>query len=62
MASQWNFDEIINRKKSDSIKWNDKFLKEYFKGEDLLPLWVADMDFRAPQPVIDALVDRARHQ
>ncbi len=57
----YNFDQVIDRRKTDSIKWNDEFLKEYFKGENLLPLWVADMDFRAPQPVIDALVARAKH-
>ena len=30
-----------------------------FVGKDVVPLWVADMDFRSPQPVIDALVERA---
>jgi cystathionine beta-lyase len=61
MNDKWNFDEVIDRRDSDSIKWDSDFLKEYFKGEDLLPLWVADMDFRSPQPVIDALINRAAH-
>ncbi len=50
----WNFDEIIDRRASDSIKWN------YF-DEDVLPMWVADMDFRAPQVVVDALLKRVQH-
>jgi len=50
----WNFDEIIDRKLSDSIKW------KYF-AEDVLPMWVADMDFRAPDVVIEALMKRVQH-
>ncbi|HSM25880.1 MAG TPA: PatB family C-S lyase [Anaerolineaceae bacterium] len=50
----YNFDEQINRRNSDSIKWN-------FYEEDVLPFWVADMDFRSPQPVIDALEGRIKH-
>ncbi len=50
----YNFDEIIDRTKSNSYKWD-------VYGEGVLPLWVADMDFRSPQPVIDALVERAQH-
>ncbi|MHA2306404.1 MAG: MalY/PatB family protein [Candidatus Hodarchaeales archaeon] len=56
-----NFDEVIDRANTGSMKWDPAFLKEHFGKEDLLPLWVADMDFRAPQPVIDALVKRAQH-
>ncbi len=59
--TKWNFDIVIDRRNTDSIKWDSEFLKKYFKGEDLLPLWVADMDFPSPQPVIDALVTRAKH-
>jgi cystathionine beta-lyase len=51
---QYNFDEIIDRQKSDSIKWN-------LFDKDVLPFWVADMDFRSPQPVIDALEARVKH-
>jgi cysteine-S-conjugate beta-lyase len=50
----YNFDQIIDRKKSDSVKWN------YFDA-DVLPMWVADMDFISPEPVIRALEERARH-
>ncbi|MCR5491948.1 MAG: hypothetical protein K6F32_07470 [Bacilli bacterium] len=47
------FDEAVERMGTDSCKWNGK--------ESELPMWVADMDFRSPQPVIDALEKRVRH-
>ena len=50
----YDFDRVINRQGSDSAKWG-----EY--DDDVLPLWVADMDFPSPQPVIDALCERTRH-
>ncbi|NLC67178.1 MAG: cystathionine beta-lyase, partial [Clostridium sp.] len=40
---KYNFDKIVNRKGTDSIKWNN--LKDNYGSEDLLPMWVADMDF-----------------
>ena len=55
----YNFDQIINRENTDSVKWN--FNKECFGAEDVLPMWVADMDFAAPQPVIEALIRRVKH-
>jgi cystathionine beta-lyase len=48
-----NFDEVLDRRPTDSVKWN-------YYG-DALPLWVADMDFRAPEPVIRALHQRVEH-
>jgi len=51
---QFNFDELIDRRSSGSIKW-------HYYNEDVLPMWVADMDFRSPQPVIDALQQRVDH-
>ncbi len=56
---KYNFDEPIDRHGTACEKWD--FLKERFGQEDLLPLWVADMDFQSPKPVIDALVSRANH-
>ncbi len=53
------FDEIIDRKNTGSEKWDS--CDRIFGGENLLPLWVADMDFRAPKPVLDALAERAAH-
>lgn len=53
------FDEIINRKNTGSEKWDH--CDKIFGGENLLPLWVADMDFRTPPEVIDALSQKAAH-
>ena len=53
-TTQYNFDIIPNRRDSDSGKWN-----EY--DQDVLPLWVADMDFVSPQPVLRALHERVDH-
>ncbi|MEX3937803.1 MalY/PatB family protein [Paraburkholderia phymatum] len=51
------FDEAINRKNTNSLKWEsgERFLKANELEMQPLPMWVADMDFKAPQPVIDAL-------
>ncbi|RDI36919.1 cystathionine beta-lyase [Falsibacillus pallidus] len=54
-----NFDEQINRQNTSSVKWDA--LKNVFGKEDLLPMWVADMDFRPPSAVIDALKERLEH-
>ncbi|HOO31981.1 MAG TPA: MalY/PatB family protein [Thermotogota bacterium] len=56
---QYDFDEIIERKGTKTFKWD--FLKEIFGDSELTSMWVADMDFKAPQPVIDAVVERAEH-
>ncbi|MER2598297.1 MAG: MalY/PatB family protein [Caldilineales bacterium] len=63
-----NFDQEINRAGTHAIKWEMVKRGERFEpvdfdapGPRLLPLWVADMDFRCPQPVIDALTARAQH-
>lgn len=56
---KYDFDTINDRKCFNSVKWNE--LKEKFGSDDLVPLWVADMDFKSPQPVIDALINAARH-
>lgn len=54
-----NFDVLINRKGTRSEKWD--YLKEVFGEGDLLPMWVADMDFLSPGPVIEAVKKRACH-
>jgi cystathionine beta-lyase len=51
----YNFDEIIPRRNSNSIKW------DAVSNDDVLPFWVADMDFRTATPIIDALEKRVRH-
>jgi cystathionine beta-lyase len=55
----YNFDEIIDRRNTNSLKYD--FARERGFPEGLLPMWVADMDFRAPQPVLDRLVAVAQH-
>ena len=49
------FDKIISRLNTDSVRW-DKYNK------DIIPLWVADMDFETPQCVIDAITKRLDHK
>ena len=49
------FDTPLDRRNSDSIKWGK------YAGRDVLPLWVADMDFAAPPPVLAALHRRIEH-
>ncbi len=51
---QYDFDQLINRADSDCVKWN------YFQRE-VLPLWVADMDFHSPDSIIEALHARVEH-
>jgi cysteine-S-conjugate beta-lyase len=50
----YNFDQVIERRGTDSFKW-----KKY--GDDVLPLWVADMDFLSAEPIRQALHERAEH-
>src|SRR5688572_11589649 len=49
------FDECPDRRGPSSEKW------ERWAGQDVIPAWVADMDFRSPPPVIAALQERAAH-
>ena len=57
--AKYNFDEIIDRKGTNAIKVDA--LKERYGDAGLIPLWVADMDFRSAQEIIDAIVERAKH-
>ncbi len=54
-----DFDTVIDRKGTYSLKYD--FAKERHMPEDVLPLWVADMDFRTTSYVEDAVVKRAAH-
>jgi len=68
---QYDFDTEIDRLHTHASKWSfiqdeddplQQIETDIFSGEDrVLPMWVADMDFACPQPVIDALVERAQH-
>jgi len=53
------FDEIIDRTGTLSVKYDGRIWQ--FKTDDVLPLWVADMDFRCPGAVTDAILKRAAH-
>ncbi|PAB55844.1 MalY/PatB family protein [Anaeromicrobium sediminis] len=57
---KYNFDEIVDRRHTHSVKWNPSFIKAMFGDKELLPLWVADMDFKCPQPIIDAAIETAK--
>lgn len=51
----FDFDTIIDRSNTGSEKW------DRYQGRDVIPLWVADMDFRSPPGVIAALHERVEH-
>ena len=51
----FDFDAVYERRNTNSLKWD--FWKERHHGEDELPMWVADMDFKAPEPILKALHD-----
>ncbi|HNS22296.1 MAG TPA: PatB family C-S lyase [Sedimentisphaerales bacterium] len=55
MKISFDFDRVVERRDSDSLKWAK------YKGRDVIPMWVADMDFQAPEPVLDALHERVEH-
>jgi len=52
---KYNFDEIIDRTCTSSLKW------EKYEGKDIIPMWVADMDFKAPPAVLDTLRQSIEH-
>jgi cystathionine beta-lyase len=52
-VKEFDFDEPVERRGTDSLKWS-------VTGDEL-PMWVADMDFRAPSAVTEALMERVRH-
>ncbi len=56
---KYNFDEVIDRSGTNTIKLER--LKTMFGREDLIPLWVADMDFLSPPEVTEALRERTEH-
>ncbi|RRN70888.1 pyridoxal phosphate-dependent aminotransferase [Peribacillus simplex] len=56
---KYNFDQEIPRLNTDCEKW-DK-LESQFGVKDVIPMWVADMDFQSPQPIVEALKQRVEH-
>ena len=55
----FDFDKAVDRSASSSVKFDAR--KAYFGRKDVMPMWVADMDFAAPAEVTEALVARASH-
>ena len=56
---KYNFDEIIDRTGTSCVKWDIREM--FFKKQDVLPMWVADMDFKTPDFIVDAVKQRAEH-
>lgn len=56
----YNFDEIIDRRGTNCVKYDQ--LEERFGDRNLIPLWVADMDFRTPDFIVNALRKRCDHE
>jgi cystathionine beta-lyase len=56
----YDFDEIIPRAKTNSVKYDLR--KKLFGRADILPMWVADMDFRVPPAISEAIKSRAAHE
>jgi len=52
---EYNFDDIIDRTGTSSLKW------EKHEGRDIIPMWVADMDFKAPPAILDTLQQSIDH-
>lgn len=57
--AQNEFHKVINRSNTASVKW--EMTKLVYGKEDLLPMWVADMDFTPPQKVTEAIKNRVEH-
>ncbi len=57
---KYNFDEIVPREGTNCLKYDAREM--FFKSKDVLPLWVADMDFKTPDFIVDAIKKRAEHE
>lgn len=57
---QYNFDEIVEREGSNCQKYDNR--KLIFGTDDVLPMWVADADFKTPPFIVDAVKQRAAHE
>lgn len=52
----FDFDTVFDRRHTNSLKWNK------YKSRDVIPMWVADMDFPSPAPIIETLHERVDHR
>lgn len=59
MDYQAMFDQGVDRRGTNCVKWDGR--QEVFGNADVVPMWIADAEFAAPQPVIDALAARVQH-
>lgn len=57
---RYNFDEIIDRRGTDCIKYDA--MKDFIGADDVIPMWVADMDFKTPAFIVEALKKRMEHE
>ena len=56
---KYNFDELIDRRNTNAVKIDE--MKDIWDRNDLIPMWVADMDFATPDFVVDAVKKRCEH-
>jgi len=56
----YNFDEVVNRENTGSIKYDLR--EKIFRNGGVMPLWVADMDFRTPDFILEAILKRLEHE
>lgn len=57
--SNYNFDNVVDRKGTNCTKWD--IVSEIQESEDIIPLWIADMDFAIPNEILEAIKERANH-
>lgn len=57
---KYDFNQICDRKNSSCFKWD--FIQSIFGNDDVIPMWVADMDFPVAKPIVEALKKRAEHE
>ncbi len=55
----YDFDKIIHRENTNNVKYDIRDM--YFGNKDVLPMWVADMDFETPDFIRNAIIERAQH-
>ena len=58
---KYDFDELIDRRGTGCVKWDESPREGMDHVSDLIPLWVADMDFKAAPAILDAVIRRAEH-
>jgi len=56
----YDLDHGLDRHNTGSVKWDQIYTT--FGSDDVLPMWIADMDFPVPKPVTEALIKRAQHE